>query len=165
MIGRAVEPAVRTFPAGRPVGVAPGRVLVVLSGVVRVEAVHDDGTASIAGFAGPGEAVVCHRDGVFQLDYVAQTDVTAAVHELDQENPVEAALARRLAEMETWLAMLSERGVAGRLRAFRRLLAHGSAERRAALCRLTQEELGAVTLSSRASVARALRRERARERG
>lgn len=140
--------------------VPPGRTLVVISGVVRVDAVREDGTAAIIGFAGPGEGIVDHPVGACQLDYVAHTDVTVAVHDIDRGNPVEAALATRLVEMEAWLAMLSERGVAARLQAFRRLVERGNAERRETLRRLTQEELGSVTLSSRASVARALRRER-----
>ncbi len=145
----------QVVPAGRPIRVTPGTIRVIEDGVVRVEAIHDDGSVAIIGFAGPGEALVHHSDRICHVQHIAHTGVRLRTAREPDHDSIELALVRRLRELEAWVAMLSHRGSRARLRAFAAHLAHGHPAKAAILSQLTQEQVGLAVLLSRSSVARA----------
>jgi CRP-like cAMP-binding protein len=147
----------RFISAGRPVRVPPGFVAIVEQGVVRLEVIHDDGSSAIIGFAGPGEGLVHHVDRFCHVHPVAHDDVMLELVPIAAGDRVQAALAARLHASEAWLSMLARHGVAERLRALRQLLGSTPGLGLPLLKSLTREQLAMATLSSRASIARALR--------
>jgi CRP-like cAMP-binding protein len=138
------------------VRVPPGFVAVIEQGVVRLEVIHDDGSTAIIGFAGPGEGLFHHVDRFCHVHPVAHDDVLLELVPIDPGDRAQAALLARLHASEAWLSMLARQGVAARLAALRRLLA-STGPGLPLLKSLTREQLALATLSSRASIARALR--------
>lgn len=132
-------------------------VAIIHSGVVRLESLHEDGSTAIIGLAGPGQALIHHVDRLCHVHPVAHTDVVIELEPLNPGDAIQSALTRRLSETEAWLAMLAHRGADARLRAFAALLDHGGLEILHAVRPFTREQLAMATLTSRATIARALR--------
>lgn len=147
----------RYVAAGRPLRVPPATAAIVRSGIVRLESLHEDGSAAIIGLAGRGQALIHHVDRLCHVHPIAHTDVVVEFESLDPTDALQAALVRRLSEAEAWLAMLAHRGAHARLRAFFALLSHGELEPLQSARPFTREQLAMATLTSRASIARALR--------
>ena len=153
----------RTHRRGDRIALSEHHVLTVVSGVLALGVLHDDGTDVLLGLSGPGDLVVGHPEDRCCLQLTAHTD--AAVEVLPWSEATRAAdfaarIRTRLRGMEAWSAAQARPHLRHRLTGVLELLAeqfgvpHGKAV--VIDVRLTHGQLASTVGATRATVTRLL---------
>lgn len=139
-------------------------VLDVISGVISVTVIHDDGAEVLLGLCGPGQTLVGHPEDSCRIRLVAHTRATARIRSWDDAmNDVDLPLRMRarLQQMEAWAAMQARPHLEQRIMGLLSLLAEqfGRLEQQGMIIdvRITHQHLASAVGATRTTITRILR--------